>query len=335
LTVTAGSGITAVALGAKNLVGTIPASFAGLTNLTSLDLNGNVLSGTFMDELAGLTKLLTLKLNGNAFSGTVSAALGSLTALTALNVDVGNNLCGTLPPALSARCATAATCNGLEPPASAANFKKPGLKSCTPVSADGFTCLVTDDQAVCRVMYEFWVGMGCTPAGCPWSGDGGWGGGAYNWLSNAQGNPLYSYCAFSYITCFSTTSYVGDANVKIVKLNMNQVPAAKFTGPVPAVIGNLTSLTYIAMTSNPGLIGSIPASLGQLTALTYLYACTQMLLLFSAPCSARACAHSLILADSPLWHARTQLLWVHRPVWHGPGSCADSLRYCGCYLQWS
>jgi hypothetical protein len=197
---------------------------------------------------AGST-VLSLGLRNNSLVGTLPASLGSLSAVTVLDL-YGNDLCGAIPPPLAARCAlSGVSCYDLEP-----SSLKPSLKSCTPVSADGFRCLESDDQGTCAALYKFWRGSGGAPGGGAWSTTQ-----RSRWIDAAQGNPVSTYCNYTAIECAANTT-------AITKINLNQ---ALLTGTVAPALGSLGTLTYLSLNAN-ALFGTLPTELGSLTALTYL-----------------------------------------------------------------
>jgi hypothetical protein len=222
---------------------------------------------------AGST-LLSLGLRNNSLVGTLPASLGSLSAVTVLDL-YGNDLCGAIPPPLAARCAlSGVSCYDLEPTA-----LKPSLKSCTPVSADGFRCLESDDQGTCAALYKFWRGSGGAPGGGAWSTTQ-----RSRWIDAAQGNPVSTYCNYTAVECAANTT-------AITKINLNQ---ALLTGTVAPALGSLVTLTYLSLNSN-ALFGTLPTELGSLTALTHL--CVAFLALLRRfappPCVYRARSHAL------------------------------------------
>ena len=87
--------VTAVALGANTLAGTLPAELGNLPSLMTLDLKGNALTGEIPNSLGNLASLQILYLNNNELSGTIPD-LSDLTSLTTLSL-FGNQLSGTIP----------------------------------------------------------------------------------------------------------------------------------------------------------------------------------------------------------------------------------------------
>ncbi len=88
----------------SNLVGSIPSTISGLSQLNVLDLSRNGqfyssstgLTGTIPAWLYTMSQLQSLRLSGNSLSGTVSSAIASLTNLYSVALD-WNRLTGTIP----------------------------------------------------------------------------------------------------------------------------------------------------------------------------------------------------------------------------------------------
>ncbi|PIA63470.1 hypothetical protein AQUCO_00201072v1 [Aquilegia coerulea] len=78
------------------LIGQIPPSFGGLTNLQSLVLQENGLTGGLPSNLGNLVSLQRIVLAGNKFTGQIPASFGGLTELLILDAS-RNSLTGTLP----------------------------------------------------------------------------------------------------------------------------------------------------------------------------------------------------------------------------------------------
>ncbi len=86
-------------LNANNLVGTIPATLANLTQLQILHLYSNKLNGSIPPELGSLTLLTVLYLSDNRLSGAIPVQLGNLANLQVLYLN-NNELTGSLPTQL-------------------------------------------------------------------------------------------------------------------------------------------------------------------------------------------------------------------------------------------
>lgn len=92
--------VTGIALGGKNLTGTLPPEIGDLSELNFLNLAFNSLTGFIPPEIGNLSKLKwSLRLDNNQFTGNIPPEIGNLSQLTSL--DLWNNqLDGTLPEEL-------------------------------------------------------------------------------------------------------------------------------------------------------------------------------------------------------------------------------------------
>ena len=88
--------LTRLDLDQNDLTGGIPAELGDMTNLDQLYLQDNRLSGNIPDELANLTHLRYLHLYDNRLTGSMPARLGELNALKELLLD-DNRLTGAIP----------------------------------------------------------------------------------------------------------------------------------------------------------------------------------------------------------------------------------------------
>lgn len=91
--------ITHLALGGKNLVGSIPTTIGILAKLKVLSLGSNQLSGSIPDEIWTLVNLTNLDLSSNQLNGSIPPAIGSLSNLLTLKLD-HNQLEGIIPSAV-------------------------------------------------------------------------------------------------------------------------------------------------------------------------------------------------------------------------------------------
>jgi Leucine-rich repeat (LRR) protein len=79
------------------LIGSIPSSIFGLSNLINLDMDSNSFTGTVPESIAGLTSVIDMTLNDNQFTGVIPSGLDKLLHLEGLMVQ-GNKFSGLLPP---------------------------------------------------------------------------------------------------------------------------------------------------------------------------------------------------------------------------------------------
>jgi Leucine-rich repeat (LRR) protein len=89
-----GTRVTSISLDANNLIGTLPANLAALTNLTVFTVSINKLTGP-IPALAGLTNLTSFDVGGNQLTGAIPTLAG-LTNLSTFAVDE-NRLTGPIP----------------------------------------------------------------------------------------------------------------------------------------------------------------------------------------------------------------------------------------------
>ena len=79
--------VISLVLSNRNLVGTLPAGFQGLTSITELRLDNNKLTGAIPASIAGFTNLVLLHLQNNSFSGTLAPGFASLAKLKQFNIS--------------------------------------------------------------------------------------------------------------------------------------------------------------------------------------------------------------------------------------------------------
>lgn len=99
VTTNAAGFVTELSLENNDLTGTLPAQLGNLAELRRLVLNGNDLSGQIPPELGNLANLTMLNLRGNALNGSIPSQLGALASLDTLEL-FDNDLSGPIPPAL-------------------------------------------------------------------------------------------------------------------------------------------------------------------------------------------------------------------------------------------
>ena len=94
------------------LIGSIPSSIFGLSNLINLDMDSNSFTGTVPESIAGLTSVIDMTLNDNQFTGVIPSGLDP--PLTFSRFDnfcdfSGNNFSCPLPKGAKELCNAA--CN--------------------------------------------------------------------------------------------------------------------------------------------------------------------------------------------------------------------------------
>eukprot|EP00884_Botryococcus_braunii_P019768 jgi/Botrbrau1/6475/Bobra.0034s0049.1 len=80
----------------NNLTGTLPASWANMSQLSSLYLSNNNLTGTLPASWANMSQLSSLYLSNNNLTGTLPASWANMSQLSSLYLG-NNNFTGTLP----------------------------------------------------------------------------------------------------------------------------------------------------------------------------------------------------------------------------------------------
>ena len=88
--------VTGIVLRDNALSGTLPASFSGLSALTSLDLADNNIAGEIPAVIFELDKLIHLNFTGNALTGSIPSAVAQLSILERLYL-ARNALTGSIP----------------------------------------------------------------------------------------------------------------------------------------------------------------------------------------------------------------------------------------------
>jgi len=84
----------------NRITGSIPNTFANLSNLLELSLSGNNLSGKIPTTITAMNNLQELNLSNNSLSGTILTEISRLTSLVELHLD-GNKLTGSIPSSVS------------------------------------------------------------------------------------------------------------------------------------------------------------------------------------------------------------------------------------------
>ena len=96
MTVNGAQRVTGIALGDKQLDGTLPAALGDLSSLQALYMPNNQLRGSIPKELGNLTNLKYLTMGENLLTGTIPKELGNLTNLQGIVLQ-DNRIGGSIP----------------------------------------------------------------------------------------------------------------------------------------------------------------------------------------------------------------------------------------------
>ena len=257
--------ITALALPASNLVGSLPPELGYLTSLEVLDLERNSLAGAIPPELGDLHRLRTLNLGVNGISGPIPPELGNLASLETLRLR-RNRLTGALPSELSEL--RNLTTLGVERnrlngaiPLNLRTLRRlarlhfgenPGL--CAPGSAEFVAWLASleiyvgplcnqPDRAGLASLYE-------AAGGVNWIRSDGW-------LGDGALEGWYGVTA--------------DSLGRVTALDLS---SNRLAGRIPTALGQLTRVTSLKIDDNAGLAGPLPLSLRELSLAEFEYGST-------------------------------------------------------------
>ena len=234
--------VTHLSLRGSQMSGEIPPELGNLTKLEYLSLTRNQLTGSIPPQLGKLANLEYMSLSGNQLTGAIPSELGKLSNLTRLYLW-GNDLSGEIPPELG-------NLANLESLYLAHNQ----LSGCIPntlgntlfndfseldLSFCSHRASHSSDKAILEVFYK-------ATGGANWST-------STNWLTDKPTGLWYGVATDS------------DGRVTSLYLGRNQL-----SGSIPAELGNLTKLEFMALDRNK-LSGPIPPELGNLTKLERLY----------------------------------------------------------------
>ncbi len=237
----------------SNQLTAIPVEIGNLTNLTYLQLPRNQLA-SIPSEIGNFTNLTTLNLSGNQLTSLLPE-IGNLDSLTSLDV-MSNALSGDVTVAMAGIRDTVTTlgladggggnnCLAVTDPDLAAwlTVQDPGWDECqsTSCTIDGTPVTTFVPQAECDALIAFYT-----------STDGP------NWTNNTGWNTPTDPCGWYGVGC-------GGYGVQSLSFGW----ANGIAGPVPAEIGNLSSLTNLYIVNND--LTSIPPEIGNLASLTSLY----------------------------------------------------------------
>jgi Leucine-rich repeat (LRR) protein len=244
--------VTMISVSNNNLTGSIPASLAGLTELSYLNLVVNNLSGPIPAELGSLVRLDQAYLNNNSLSGDIPAQLGNLVNLRVLTLG-SNALTGSIPATLGSLTNLASLLldhnqlNGSIPPqlGNLANLVELFLQY------NQLTGPIPPELGNLSKLERLYL--------------------EYNQLSDEIPDELSNLTAVWDLNLSSNQlsgplpAWLGNlATLVYLSLDGNEL-----TGSIPSELGNLTNLYYLHLSGNQ-LSGTIPAELGNLTNLRNL-----------------------------------------------------------------
>ena len=229
---------------ANNLKGEIPPEVGRLSALSYLDFNSNLVSGSIPPELGRLSNLKDLNISSNRLTGSIPEELGALSDLTQLRL-ARNGLTGPIPRSLLA----------LQRLRDLRIADNPGL--CAPGTApfaawlngigerDEVAYCNASDRAMLEALYE-------AADGPAWTRSEGW----------PKGPVLAEWHGVR-----------ADSLGRVVALDLTRNALA---GQLPNRLGELTRMTELRLSGNPGLSGPVPLSLARLSLRTLHYADTGM-----------------------------------------------------------
>ena len=224
----------------NQLSGALPAELGNLTSLESLNLENNQLRGPLPAELGNLTSLTFMDLSRNELSGPLPVELGNLTSLTSMDLS-RNELSGPLPAELG----NLASLRSLI-------LHSNQLSGCVPITLRDVRNLEVSQLPLCNppgpvspADRAALVALYRATDGENWRRN-------TNWLTEAPVGDWYGVRK--------------DESGRVTGLNLSR---NELSGPLPAELGNLTSLEHLNLDNNQ-LSGPLPAELGNLTSLTSL-----------------------------------------------------------------
>lgn len=257
--------LTVLRLSSNSFFGPIPSSLGFLCALKEMRLNGNKLTASVPNTFGHLTAVQHLDLSGNKLIGSLPTKFGLITSLTALDVH-SNGFTGPFP-------ATATTLLSLQ----YVDVSSNSLSGTIPPFLCAFP-IATFLGASNNCLYApclFYIARNDVPFDklsqyppdlilCQWAAVSPFLRNYYGWSTCVSRS---NYCNWNGVSC----SYYGGPVVSI-SINFNYYWYYSGSGnfvSIPAVLGYLTSLTYLSLTQS-GFTGTIPSSIGYLTKLTYL-----------------------------------------------------------------
>jgi len=212
--------------------GTIPASMMTMTGLTNLRLYSNQLSGVIPDNIGNLTNLTELVLAKNKFVSQVPASIGNLTKLTWLSLYLNADLSGPLPSSFY----------------NLVNLTDLYIYD-TKINGS-----LSENIGNLTKLKTFWGYRN------KWSGT----------LPASLGNILTLENLYLYSNNFSGTipdNYSHLTNLKNFYVHYNP----DLGGTIPTWLGGLSNMEILSLGGGGKFTGELPASIGNLSKLTQLY----------------------------------------------------------------
>lgn len=228
------SNLTELHLEQNNLSGPIPDNLGNLYQAKMVRLDNNQLTGTIPNSMAGLLAVESLQLQNNQLSGAMPSALSALQNVSNLSIQ-GNNMSGCYAPSLNSLCALIGNSNATI--SNGNNFDQPWFNFC---QSSAGVCIDNSCRAIDSLAL---LSLFDSTDGCSWK---------YVW-------DIYSPMEDWYGVELNVAGCV-----TAVDLASNNL-----IGPIPAEIGNLTSIEFLSLRNNR-LEGELPAEIGNLTVLIEL-----------------------------------------------------------------
>ncbi|KAH7434584.1 hypothetical protein KP509_06G024400 [Ceratopteris richardii] len=238
------------------LTGPIPLSLMNCSSLVWLDLSNTLLSGPLPSDWTRLaSSLQQLKLDNTDFSGDIPQALGNCTTLTVLGLH-NNSFTGQIPPSLgelSLLQELRLFYNQLSGPVPSS------LTNCTrlvylELSANNLTGGIPPD--IGRLSRVEWLTFSMNPL-----------------LEDSIPHSIHGCTQLRVLSLYQTNlgGFLPASLFNLSKLERLSLQDCGFSGRLPDLIGNLTSLSITLDVSNNNFQGPIPAGLGKLKNLQGLF----------------------------------------------------------------
>lgn len=234
------------------LTGSIPAALQGLLAVTELDLSNNQLTGSIPPELGRLTTLVNLYLNGNQLTGTIPAALGGLKQLVSLSL-YSNALTGPIPTGLGALTKLETLYLGYNKISGAVPADFGAMAALKSLYLIGNELTDVNFAALGKLARLETLNVAGNPLKQPVD------------LAPLSGLKSIRTLDVSFCSLTGPLPAVLDTLTTLTELKLGD---NAFTGTIPN-LGDLAELTQLSLGNNK-LEGSVPAELGRLTKLRYL-----------------------------------------------------------------